>query len=145
MLIRRVAAGIVIVCLIIAAVGVALPYAISTNGVKESLAAQMFELTGHRISYLGDPRLSLRPFLGLELTEVALHDDAGPGDEPELLQAEGLNARLEVLPLLFGRIHIADFRLIRPQFHLLVRADGSANWPFVCGFGSGTEPDAAAE
>ncbi len=133
MLIRRVAAGIVIACLVVAAVAVAMPYAISTNTVKEGLATQVHELTGYRISYLDDPRLSLRPFLGLKLTDVTLRDEAGPDEEPELLQAEGLNARLEVLPLLFGRIRITDFRLVRPQFHLILRADGSANWRFPGG------------
>lgn len=106
----------------------ALPFIVSTQNIKIQMDKRVLELTGSHISYTGDPKLSFNPFLGIELNDVVLEGSKLSPEEPELLRVENLRFKLKVLPLLFGKIRLSDFRLIRPSIKLLWRADGSANW-----------------
>src|SRR5580698_10189981 len=49
---------------------------------------------------------------------------------PPMLQVERLQARIELLPLLRGRVILPRLELLRPQLYLHQEKDGRANWTF---------------
>src|SRR5262245_65450935 len=62
---------------------------------------------------------------------------------PAALTAEGLTARLRLLPLLVGRIEIADVRLVRPRIAVTFDAQGRSNWSaLIDTLGRALGPDA---
>ncbi len=107
---------------------VLLPLLVSSEGIKERLNERFIELTGSPVSYRGRAELSLNPFLRVEVRDVSLSDEAQSNHNQELLHIEKLEFELKLLPLLFGKIRLSKFRLIRPKFILLTADDGTISW-----------------
>src|SRR5262249_25744476 len=69
--------------------------------------------------------VSLFPSGTVSLVDVVLGDDAG---QTPPLAAGRLVAHLRILPLLLGRIEIADIALDRPRIAVEIAADGRTHW-----------------
>ncbi len=85
--------------------------------------------TGRSIDIDDDVTATIFPRLGVRTgpVEIANADwaDSGP-----MLRAEGLQVGVELLPLIAGRIEIAEITIIAPEVLLERGADGRANWEF---------------
>lgn len=76
---------------------------------------------------IGDLSLQLRPFPALHAQNVTLSNPSW-AQHRNFLEAESVHARLELLPLLSGRVIIKGVSLDGLAAHLEMSADGGNNW-----------------
>jgi AsmA protein len=121
----------VLVVVVVALIGLSIvgaPFIAATDIAKRRIAAQIEEWTGRPVSFRGEPRVRLFPFLTLTIEDARIGNPPEMGGEP-LVVMEGLTSKLRLLPFLIGQVDVAEFQLVRPHFNLTVDADGRANWP----------------
>ena len=110
--------------------------------VRDAVKAEIRAVTGLDPVLRGDMSVSLFPSGSVSFSDVALGDDKD-GEPP--LAAEQLTARLRFLPLLIGRIEVADVALVNPRMLLAIDADGRSNWaPLLASLGRAFEPGSGA-
>jgi AsmA protein len=107
-----------------------LPYFVSSERVRQQILQQAQSITGREMSFRDSPRVTFRPFLGIEIENVVFKDPHATEFDPPLLRAERMRGQLRILPALFGRTEITRFQFIRPQFNLRVYSDGTRGWAF---------------
>lgn len=119
--------GFAVVAVILLGVGTlaAMSLLISRDRVRESVQAEIRSATGLDLTLRGDASISLFPTGSVNFADVVLAED---GAREPALATELLTARLRLLPLLIGRIEIADVALEQPQINLIFGPDGSSNW-----------------
>jgi AsmA protein len=129
-----IAAGIVIVA---AAVGLwAAPGLISATGARDAVAAQIRTATGIEPVVHGPVEVSLFPSGTVRLGNVVL----GDGQTPPLA-ADRLIAHVRFLPLLLGRIEVADIVLDHPHIAVKIDKSGRSNWsPLLTSLASALKP-----
>lgn len=123
---RLIALALIIVGLVATAIAAA-PFIAATDFAKQKIQAQIAEWTGHPVSFAGEPRVKLFPFLSLTIENAHI---GGPDDadgEP-FVSMDRLTCKLRLLPFLFGRVDVAEFQLVRPHFRLAIAPDGRASW-----------------
>lgn len=96
---------------------------IPTDTVREQATAEIRNVTGLDLVLRGDVTVSLFPTGSISFADVMLGDQ----DKP-VLAADRLTARLRFLPLLTGRIEIADVSLVRPRINVTFDRDSRSNW-----------------
>src|SRR5467141_884250 len=82
-------------------------YLIPADKVRDAVKAEIRAVTGLDPQVRGATSISLFPTGTVSFADVALGDDR----EQPALTAERLSARLRFLPLLLGRIEVADLSL----------------------------------
>lgn len=113
-------------------------FLIPKDQVREAVKSEIRAATGLNPLLRGDVSVSLFPYGQVTLANVALGE--GPGEPP--LQAKRLAARLSFLPLLMGRIDIADITLAEPRILVAVDENGRSNWArLASSLGRSVEPD----
>ena len=114
-------------------------FLIPKDQVREAVKSEIRAATGLDPLLRGDVSVSLFPYGQVTLTDVALGE--GTGEPP--LQAARLVARLSFLPLLLGRIDIADITLAEPRILVTVDDSGRSNWGrLLSSLGRSVEPEA---
>ena len=126
-MIRRILLALVLVGLCFGAVAFALPFILSSQIVREQVAAQITELTGRPVTLRGNQALRVFPNLSVELSDVVIEGNA-PGAANALVVADTLRGSVRSLPLLFGRIELSSIEMTRPTIRLLRSANGQSNW-----------------
>jgi AsmA protein len=117
------------------------PFFIPADHVRDVVKAEIRALTGLDPAARGDVAVSLFPTASISFHDVALGGEGNDG-EPALT-AERLTARLRLLPLLIGRIEIADVSLTHPRISLTFERDGRSNWsPLIETLSRTLKPDA---
>ena len=105
---------------------------IPPDTVRQAVIAEIRAVTGLEPTIRGDVTVSLFPTAMVSFSDVMLGDEHGA--DPALA-ADRLTAKLQLLPLLIGRIEPADMALTRPRLTVtvaagrpleLVRPDGDA-------------------
>ncbi len=124
---RRFVIGALAVVGVLVALAVALPLVISPDLIKARIVDQIAFWTGREFTFRGEPHLSLYPYLTVRLNDARLANAEGMGDEP-FIEVESMTAKLEILPLLLGRLEFARFRLANPRINLRTDAEGRGNW-----------------
>jgi AsmA protein len=113
-------------------------FLIPKDQVREAVQSEIRAATGLNPLLRGDVSVSLFPYGQVTLSDVALGE--GPGEPP--LQATRLVARLSFLPLLLGRIDIADITLAEPRIVVTVDESGRSNWArLASSLGRAAEPE----
>ena len=127
-------AGIVIAA---AAMGLwAAPRLIPANGARDAVTAQIRTATGIEPVVHGPVEVSLFPSGTVRLGNVVL----GDGQTPPLA-ADRLIAHVRLLPLLLGRIEIADIVLDHPHIAVKIDKSGRSNWsPLLTSLASALKP-----
>ena len=115
--------GVVIVAGVVAISAASL--LVSPEGARDAVKAQIRAVTGLDPVLRGPVEVSLFPYGTVSLVDVML-GEAGSPTPP--LAAERLVAHLRFLPLLLGRIEIANIALDHPHIALDIDADGRSNW-----------------
>ncbi|MFN3351713.1 AsmA family protein [Pseudorhodoplanes sp.] len=114
-------------------------FLIPKDHVREAVKSEIKAATGLNPLLRGDVSVSLFPSGQVALTDVALGEDMA---EPPL-HAARLVARLSFLPLLMGRIDIADITLENPRIILAMDERGRSNWArLISSLGRAVEPEA---
>jgi AsmA protein len=111
------------------AVGLAALFAASalvpTERVRNAVIAEIRAATGLEPLIRGEVKVSFFPTATVSFSDVVLGD--ANETEPALI-ADRLTAKLQLLPLLLGRIEPADVSLTKPLILVKVETDGRSNW-----------------
>ena len=84
---------------------------VSADAARDAVVSQVKAATGIEPTVRGSVSISIFPPDSVTLVDVVLGDDR---NRPALA-AQMVTARLKLIPLLFGRIEIADVILVRPR------------------------------
>src|ERR1700736_557138 len=98
---------------------------VSADGARDAVKAQIRAVTGLDPILRRPVEVSLFPSGTVSLVDVVLGEQNGPTPP---LAADRLVAHLRVLPLLLGRIEIANITLDHPRIALDIAAAGPSNW-----------------
>lgn len=118
-------AGALVVLL--AAVLLAVRVWVNPNHYKGNLAAMVKESTGRDLQLPGDIKLSVVPWLALEVGPASLGNLPGFGEEP-LLAFSHATFRIKLLPLLRRRLEFSRIELDGLDLRLRRNEDGRGNW-----------------
>ncbi len=111
---------------------------VSPDSARDAVKAQIRAVTGLEPVMRGPVEVSLFPSGTVTLADVAL-GEADSRRPP--LAADRLVAHLRVLPLLLGRIEIANITLDHPQIALDIDPSGRSNWsPLLAALAHALEP-----
>ena len=133
----------IIVAVVVAALAIAVaavPFLVPSDFLRARVAERIANLTGRAVAVTGEPRLSIYPYLAVTVEGLVVANPEGMGSDPFIV-AETMQARVRLLPLLVGRAEFEEFELIKPTIHLVVDAEGRANWQMA---GSAVANQAAA-
>jgi len=108
------------------------------NNYKPQIIEQAEKATGRDFSIDGDINLSIFPWVGLKVDDVALGNDKGFKAE-QFAAIKQLDVKVNVLPLLRKKVEINTIRLHGLNVSLEVAKNKSNNWASL------SQPDAAAE
>jgi AsmA protein len=98
---------------------------IPADTVRQAVLSEIRAVTGLEPSIRGDVAISVFPSATVSFSDVVLGDERSA--QPALA-ADRLTAKLQLLPLLLGRIEPADMALTRPRLVIALEPDGRSNW-----------------
>ncbi len=107
---------------------------VNPNHYKGRIAAAVKESTGRELQLSGDIKLSVIPWVALELGPASLGSPPGFGEEP-FLSFSHASIRVKLLPLLRQRLQVARVDIDGLDLRLRKNAQGRGNW-------QDAEPDA---
>lgn len=118
--------GAIIVVVFVAAAGV-LYAVVDTQRIKSTLADVVRENTGRELAFKGDVKLSVFPWLGVELGPVSLSNAQGFGDAP-FASVRSTSVRVKLMPLLSRDVQVGGVTIDGLSLNLARDANGRTNW-----------------
>ena len=115
---------------IVALLGVALIavwLSVDPNNYKARIASTVKQSTGRDLKLTGDIKLSVFPWVSLELGPASLGNPQGFGSEP-FLSLTHASVRVKLLPLLRKRLEVSRLEVEGLDVRLLKNAQGKGNW-----------------
>ena len=100
---------------------------VDPNNYKGRIAAAVQESTGRELKLTGDIKLSVFPWVALDLGAASLGNPAGFGDEP-FLSLNKASVRVKLLPLLRKRLEVGRIEIDGLDLRLRKNAQGQGNW-----------------
>jgi AsmA protein len=97
------------------------------NDYKGEIEQLVTKQTGRSFKLDGDLKLSVFPWLAVQVGPAALGNAPGYGDAP-MVAINGARLGVRLLPLLHSKVEIDAVELDTPRFVLIANADGSNNW-----------------
>lgn len=126
---RLIFTSLIIIIAIIVAI-LTLPFFISSDAVRAQLIERAKQITGREMQFSGTPKVSVSPFLGIEINDVVFRDQFnGEGSKP-ILQMPKLKGRLSIAAALSGEVAFSEFQFVRPVFNLKIYSTGQSSWHF---------------
>jgi AsmA protein len=113
---------------------------VNPNDYKGRIAAAVKESTGRDLELKGDLKLSVFPWIALELGPASLGNPPGFGEEP-FLAFNHAAVRVRLLPLLAKRLEMDRIELDGLDLRLRKNAQGTGNWE---NFGQSQRPEPRA-
>lgn len=104
-----------------------IPYAASTQIVRNRIASELSAWSGYQVVLSGVPRIHVWPSFHAELAEVSLQEWGKPG-APPVLQSERVEIELSAIAALRGKIAFTKVALLRPVLRVSDQ-DGSIPFP----------------
>jgi hypothetical protein len=120
------------------AAALALPKLVDPERLKR-LAREKAQAAWSRELSIGELSLTLWPLPALHAEGIALANPAWAKARP-LATAESIDAHLELLPLLFGKVRVKSLDLDGVRVNLETAADGSKSWDLAGAGGAGAKP-----
>ncbi|MBU0499363.1 MAG: AsmA family protein [Gammaproteobacteria bacterium] len=118
--------------LLLVVAALALPLVVDPNDFKGQITEQVEKRTGRSFVIDGDIKLSVFPWLGVELNQARLGNAPGFGDEP-MVQVEQAGVRVKLIPLLQKKLEVDTLVLYGLQANLVRSKEGRANWDGLAG------------
>ena len=116
-----------VLLLLVVAIAVALPFIIDPNDYKPEIARAVKQHTGRALTLKGDIKLSLFPWLGLDLGETRLSNAHGFGNKP-FVSVNRVGIKVKLLPLLRSQVVVDKVILDGLQLNLARNRKGVTNW-----------------
>ncbi len=110
--------------------GAYLLYALPPDFVRDQITSQVKAKTGRDLVIAGSTSFTLYPSIGISMSDVTLSPPPGMTGKP-LVTMQGLEAAVEVLPLLKREIRVERLVLTKPVFELYTDAKGRKSWEFA--------------
>lgn len=120
-------AGAVVVGLIAGVAGVALPFAISTDLVRDRLERDISEWTGHEVELLENPEIDFWPVPRIALNRISVSSRQYTDAKP-IVFADEMTVDFSIWSALSGEPSFSNFVLVRPVFTVEKFADGTTSW-----------------
>lgn len=117
--------AIVIGLLIITAI--VLPFVINPNDFKPRITKVVQDKTGRNLDIQGNIKLSIFPWLGVQIGPMQLSNASGFGTMP-FASINEADIHVRFLPLLRGKVEIGNIKLDGASIDLERNADGRSNW-----------------
>jgi AsmA protein len=112
------------------------------NDYKQEIEQLVQDQTGRSFSLSGDLKLSVFPWLAVQVGPAALGNDPAYGNTP-MVSIEGARLGIKLRPLLQGRFEIGAVELESPHIVLVQTAEGN-NWSSLGGEAGNDTPAADA-
>jgi|GEM_PF-2808127 len=116
-----------ILVLLVIALAVTLPFLINPNRFKDDIARVVKEKTGRELAIQGDIKLSVFPWLGLQIGSLELSNAKGFGAVPFAAVNE-TDVHVAFWPLLHRRVEVGEVKIEGLSLDLEHDADGHNNW-----------------
>ncbi len=129
--------------LAIAGLAAYLTFAFDPNDYRERITQVVETQTGRKLTIEGDLKLSLFPWIGIQLGATRLSNAAGFGPEP-MAQLTQVDVRLALMPLLKREVEMETIILHGLHLSLGRNAEGRASWDDLTGAGSDPVNDSTA-
>ncbi len=117
------------VLVLVAGAGVVAAVTFDPASQKDRIVQAVRRATGRDLTLAGPIRVDWGLAPVLEAEDVSLANMAG-GTRPQMAVVARVEARMDLLPLLTGRVEIASVTLVRPDILLETDANGRGNWQF---------------
>jgi AsmA protein len=140
--ILSIAVGAVIAVIALALLAVRL--FVDPNDYKPRIAAAVKNATGRELVLQGDIKLSVFPWIALELGPASLGNPAGFPERP-FVSFQHASVRVKLLPLLSKRLEVGRVELDGLDLKLLKNAAGKGNWEGFGGSKENAPPEAPAK
>lgn len=111
--------------LVLLLVGVAI--FVDPNDYKARIVREVQTTTGRDLTLQGDIKLSVFPWIALQLGPVRLGNPAGFGPEP-FVSVQRTSLRVKLLPLLRKRLEVGRIEIEGLDLRLRTNASGKGNW-----------------
>jgi AsmA protein len=115
-----------VVLLVVAAV-VVLPMVVDPNDFKGQIISRVEQETGRSLKIDGDLKLSVFPWLGIEIAGLELGNARGFGPEP-FAMVKRAAVRVKLMPLLSRQLEVDTVGLDGLVLNLSQAKDGRSNW-----------------
>ena len=113
--------------LLVVIIAISLPFIIDPNDYRDEIVTAVEDATGRKLNIEGDLKLSVFPWVGIELGKLDLSNAAGFGDKP-FAAINSAAVRIKLVPL-FSKELVADtITLDGLQLNLAKNAQGVTNW-----------------
>jgi len=119
--------GVVIAGLFAAAAALALPFAISTDLVRDRLERDISDWTGHQVELLDTPDIGFWPVPRIELNRISISSRQYPDAKP-IVYADEMRVDFSILSALSGEPSFSNFVLVRPVFTVENYPGGLTTW-----------------
>ncbi|TVO77079.1 MAG: AsmA family protein [Sedimenticola selenatireducens] len=130
---------VVIVVLVVAAV-IILPMVVDPNDYKDEIITQVKEQTGRDLKIAGDLKLSVFPWLGVDIGGLELSNAKGFGDKPFAV-VNSAAVRVKLMPLLSKQLEVDTIGLEGLALNLAKSKSGATNWDDLAKEGDDTPKD----
>ena len=117
--------SLIVIALVIVGL-LAAPFFIDVNQYKDVITQKVEDATGRKLT-IGSISASLFPWIGVKLEDVHMANRQGFA-ERDFVSAEGVDVRVNLMPLFSGRYEIKRFVLDKPDIYLERHKDGETNW-----------------
>jgi len=135
----KIVGGLVLVLvLLVVAAAIILPMVIDPNDYKEQIVDQVKQQTGRDLQITGDLKLSVFPWLGVDIGALQLSNAEGFGDQPFAV-VNSAAVRVKLMPLLSRQLEVDTVGLDGLVLNLAKSKTGVTNWDDL------TQGDAPAE
>lgn len=123
--------------------GVVVSLFFDPNDYRSEIGDLVQESTGRTLEIDGDLKLSIFPWLAVEVGPARLSESPDFGDQP-FVEIQAARAGIRLFPLLRKQVQISELRLDGLRLRLLVDKNGKANWEDLAGESTATQaPDQA--
>ena len=116
---------------------------VDPNDFRGQISSQVEKHTGRELA-IGNIDLSVFPWLGLELSQVALSNAPGFGEAP-FARVEETEVRVKLLPLLGRELEVKTIRIQDLTLNLARNTQGVTNWDDLTAGDQAPTPQAATD
>lgn len=120
-------AGAVVAGLVAGVAGIALPFAISTDLVRDRLERDISDWTGHEVELLENPEIDFWPVPRIALNRISVSSRQYADAKP-IVFADEMTVDFSIWSALSGEPSFSNFVLVRPIFTVEKFADGTTSW-----------------